>query len=305
MGLSAHLLGNRRAVSLVPDPGNDDIPASNAQEIEGLLVVLGQRRLAQAAREVVDRDRTPSFGVGHLEHKGPVLSAGERIADPLLAAAQPPAVPTVRSRHGIDVPGTGRIVAFRNRDIDGFQLFLVPRIPDVEAKYLVVHTIEQLRINAFVEAAVAHPVDEVPLFVIDNEPMVRTVEDIAAAHRNLRIHLPVAIHRSVKEQHPFLCPRVSTLLAQAMELSRDLPERVLVDRLDHLRARGFDGAGQRHRRHGQDKGNDCGSDGQFHHVFLRFLMERTLAKPLDIDNPKIRHPANALPVLWLFSDVRF
>jgi hypothetical protein len=67
----------RPAVLPLGHPDDGDVPAADLDEVEVLDLVLGDDRVAQAAREVVDRRRFPGLGLGDSHHEGAVVAAGE------------------------------------------------------------------------------------------------------------------------------------------------------------------------------------------------------------------------------------
>ena len=230
----ADFLATRCAIGRLGNSANDEAFIGDGQEIKIVDRILHHHRIADVAREVVDRRGLARFGLGHSQDKRLLWSARKRVTDPLATVGNRPAVHALRSRDRISMPDAPRIVAGRNGNIDWLELFLVPGVPKVKAKDLVVGIEKKLRVNPAVKGCLVDALDLFARLVIDHQAIIGTVKEIAPAHDDLRIDLAVAVLRAVENQQSVDFPRVAPLCS--LVPGDPVVESFLAQRLDDFAA---------------------------------------------------------------------
>lgn len=96
---------------------------------------------------------------------------------------------------------------------------------------------EHLGVNAVVEGFLGDALDKVSFFVVEDNAAVGAMQHKAAPHRDLRVHLAVAVERAIESKDPIDRAWVAALLAL---LGRAiLIKRLVADGGDQLAPRGL------------------------------------------------------------------
>lgn len=163
-------------------------------KVEVIGFVLGEDWVTETSGEVVSSRRFAGLELGHFEDECSLVAAGEGVAHPLSAVSYAATIYAFGRRDGVGVPCSGGVCGFGNRDIDWFQLFFVPWIPEIEPEDSIIGIEEEFGVDSSIEFGLGDTLDELARFVEDHEAVVGCFEDMVATNCDLGIHLAISIY---------------------------------------------------------------------------------------------------------------